>query len=466
MEEREDLVPESEATPAPDTAPEKDDHCEAESAATTALPEEPALEAAPDWSFGAEAPAPVQTGGMGRFFCIFGAVIALCAALLIATLFLGENGIRLYRTITHERTVFVKQDGAGENGLLAPEEAAALITKSTVTVMVRTETGVGHGTGFIYSADGYICTNHHVVNDAVTVQVVFYDGECVDATVVGGDAAADVAVLKVNKTGLTPVKLGSSAATLVGESVVIVGTPLDLAYANTATFGRISATNRILMLSDGSSTVTTRMRVLQTDAGVNFGNSGGPMANMYGEVIGIVVRKETVINRVSESGVAQTYPVEDIGFAIPIDGARIIIDAIINNGEFTGENPVATGRTLMGLTGRGLLGGYWYSSLTEGEYQVSETEVEGYVYMPMDGVYVTVAESANVRGKIQAGDMITKINGRNMYTIYDVIDIVNSHEAGDVLTVTVMRPAGADYTHCEELTFEITLYGEDLSKGE
>ena len=279
-----------------------------------------------------------------------------------------------------------------------------------------------------------------------------------DATVVGTNEAADIAVLKINKTGLTPVKIGSSAATLVGESVVAVGTPAKLDYASTATFGKISATNRIVSITnDAGTAVTKRMRVLQTDTSVNPGNSGGPLANMYGEVVGIVVMKVSYFGGTVFDG---------IGFAIPIDGARIIIDAIIANGAFTGENPVATGRTLMGVTGRGLVGGYWYSSLTAESIESSETEVEGYVYMPFDGVCVTVAESANVKGKILAGDMITKINGQNMYTINDVIEIVNLHEAGEVLTLTVMRPTGTDYTNCEELTVTVMLFAENLSKGE
>ena len=364
-----------------------------------------------------------------------------------------ETGIRIYNVVTHDRTVFVKDEGAKEHGMLAPEEAADLIKKSTVTVTVRTKTGTGHGSGFVYSSNGYICTNHHVVEDAVSVQVILPDGQAIDATVVGTNAAADIAVLKINKTGLTPVKLGTSSAALVGESVVAVGTPATLDYAATATFGKISATGRVVSITDENGTVTKRMTVLQTDTSVNPGNSGGPLANMYGEVIGIVVMKVSYYGGSVFDG---------IGFALPIDGAKVIIDAIIKDGKFEGENPIATGRSLLGVTGRGLLGGYWYSSLTADEIKQSETEVEGYVYMPFDGVLVTIAESVNVKGKILAGDMVTKINGLNMYTIYDVINMVNRHGAGEVLTITVKRPVGGDYANCEELTFEITLLAEDL----
>lgn len=404
-----------------------------------------------DWKFGTDTKsAPAQSGKQSskRFFGVFGAVVAICMALLIVTLFLGDAGIKIYRTVTNERTVFVKEQNDGASGLLAPEEAADLIKKSTVTVSVRTATGTGHGSGFVYTADGYICTNYHVVEDAVAVQVVLPDGNALDATVVGVDEMADIAVLKINKTGLTPVKLGSSAAALVGESVVAIGTPAKLDYAGTATFGKISATNRIVALTDDSGVVTKKMTVLQTDASVNPGNSGGPLANMYGEVIGIVVMKVSYFGGTTFDG---------IGFALPIDGAKVVIDAIIKDGKFEGENPIATGRSLLGVTGRGIVGGYWYSDLGADNVLQSETETEGYTYIPYDGVYVVNVSGVNAVGKLQEGDIITKINGLNMYTVYNIIDHVNRYSANEVVTVTVMRPDGEGY---RELNVDIVLLSE------
>ncbi|MBR2011039.1 MAG: trypsin-like peptidase domain-containing protein [Clostridia bacterium] len=405
-----------------------------------------------DWKFGATASrAPAAQPGKKegkRFFGVFGAVIAICMALLVVTLFLGDTGIKIYRTLTNERTVFVKEYDNGDSGLLAPEQAADVIKKSTVTVSVRTQTGTAIGSGFIYTADGYICTNHHVVENAVTVQVILPDGEAVDATVVGTDEMADLAVLKINKTGLSPVKIGRSATALVGESVVAVGTPAKLDYAGTATFGKISATNRIVALTDDSGVVNKKMTVLQTDASVNPGNSGGPLANMYGEVIGVVVMKVSYFGGTVFDG---------IGFAIPIDGARIVIDAIIANGKFEGENPIATGRSLLGVTGRGVVGGYWYSDLTADSVSQSETEKAGYTYMPYDGVYVINVSGANAVEKLQQGDVITKINGLNMYTVYDIINQVNRFPANQTVTLTVKRPDGAEY---RELNIDIVLLSE------
>ncbi len=420
--------------------------------------ESPVDEAAPpviaaDWQFGKrETPKPpAPTGNTKRFAGMFCGVVAVCLALLIALLFLGDAGIKIYRTITHERTVFVEgnnSSGGGESVLLAPEQAADLVKQSTVTVSVRTESGTGIGSGFVYTADGYICTNHHVIEDATIVQVILSDGETVDATVVGSDAMSDIAVLKINKTGLTPVKLGSSAAALVGEEVVAIGTPAKLDYAGTATFGKISYTNRIVSLTDESGVVTKKMTLLQTDASVNPGNSGGPLANMYGEVIGIVVMKVSYFGGTVFDG---------IGFAIPIDGAKTVIDAIIKDGKFEGVNPIATGRSLLGIGGIGILGGYWYSDPAVSDRIQSKTEVEGYTYIPYDGVYVIAVNEANAIDKLQVGDIITKINGLNMYTVYDVIDQVNRYPVNETVTVTLMRKTGTDY---EQINVEIILLEE------
>ena len=417
--------------------------------AGAASEEEPCAEVPLSWSFGAgqsTSEPSRKARGAGRFAGVFAAVVAVTLALLVVLLLLGDTGIRIYRTLTYERTVFVREEDT-DGTMLSPEEAAALVRASTVTVSVKHTDAQGIGSGFIYTADGYICTNHHVIEDALEVQVILPTGEAVDATVVGSDEAADVAMLKIDKTGLTPVKLGSSAAALVGESVVAIGTPYSLEYSGTATFGKISYTNRLLPIKDSAGNVTKVMRVIQTDTPVNNGNSGGPLANMYGEVIGVVVMK------LATSG---TTVFDSIGFALPIDGVKTIADAIIRDGSFTGENPIASPRSLLGVTGRGLKGGYWYSDPAAEMLTESQTEVQGYFHMPVDGVYVTAVSGQNSAGKIKSGDIIVKIDGLRMYNIYDVIGAVNRHQAGETVKVTLMRPSGSTYT---ELTVDIVLAG-------
>jgi serine protease Do len=247
---------------------------------------------------------------------------------------------------------------------------------------------------------------------------------------VGYNEIADLAVLKVEAQGLVPLALGSSADLLVGDAVVAVGTPASIDYVGTATFGKISATNRLLPLTKEDGSVSHKITVIQTDTSLNPGNSGGPMADMYGRVIGIVVRK------ILQYG-GKTY--EGIGFAIPIDGAKVILDAIIKDGSFTGDNPLAEGRSLLGVTGHGGVKDMWYCANADGTITSSETEQPGYYKMPADGVYVMSADGANVQSKLQAGDVILAVNGLRMTTIQDVIAAVNRHYAGETVTVTVLR---------------------------
>lgn len=391
------------------------------------------------WGFG-ERNAVLQTEpkkekkktGQIAFFAIFGAIFGICVLLLFLTLWLGDGGFEIIRNIKSERVVYVREDD-GTSGLLTPHEAAQKVGASTVTILVTTELGSGNGSGFIYSADGYIITNHHVIEDATAVQVVLSTGVAYDATVKGYNEEADIAVLKIEAQGLVPVTLGSSADLLVGDDVLAVGTPAKLDYAGTTTFGKVSATDRLLALTDTSGTVVKKMTLIQTDTSVNPGNSGGPLADLYGKVVGVVVMK------VSTYG-GTTY--DGIGFALPIDGVKLIADAIIEKGTFNGDNPIAEGRSLLGVTGHGGTKGMWYSDEADaatGAMDASQTEKDGYHLMKESGVYVTAVNGGDAVGKMQAGDIITKINGLQVSTVYDLIDEANRHYAGETVTLTVLR---------------------------
>ena len=382
----------------------------------------------PAWDFGKE-PAP-KRGGTGKFFAVFGGIFALCVCLLVAALFLGDRGLRITRTLHTERTIYVREDD-GTSGLLTPSEAADLVRRSTVTIVVKTAAGKGIGSGFVYDGAGHICTNYHVIEDAERIQVVLPDGKAVDAAVVGYNAVADLAVLHIDAEGLVPVRLGSSTDLLVGDAVVAIGTPYDLELAGTATFGNVSATNRLLPLADGAGTVYRKITVIQTDASVNPGNSGGPMANMYGEVIGIVVRKVVGNGAVSYEG---------LGFALPIDGAKVILDAIIQDGAFHGVNPLAEGRSLLGVTGYGVQAGRWYRvDPATNNVDASDEAQAGYTYAAANGVYIDAVTGAGVATVLRTGDIITAVDGLEMNTITDVIGAVNRHYAGEIVTLTLYR---------------------------
>lgn len=377
------------------------------------------------WDFRA-APVPTPKESKRTFFAVFGGVVALCLALLTLVLFMGEGGFQIIRTLYNERVVYVREYDE-QSGLLTPNEAADVIKKSTVTISVITKTGRGTGSGFVYDDKGHICTNYHVIKDAVTVQVVLPDGTAHTAEIVGYNKDADVAVLRVQVAGLVPAKLGSSSALLVGDDVVAVGTPYGLELVATSTFGKVSYVNRLLPIDDdGDGTYEKKILVIQTDASVNPGNSGGPMADMYGRVVGIVVRK------MSNN--------ESLGFAIPIDGAKQIFDQIIEKGSFSGDNPIVEGRSLLGVTGHGGEKGMWYTTdPTTGLVQSSPTAVEGYYYMPADGVYVMSADAANAKGKFRVGDVILSVNNFVVRDTADLIKTVNRFPVASTVSVKVWR---------------------------
>lgn len=399
------------------------------------------------WDFGAAEPrfSRKKTKGKTAFFGVFSAVLAVCLALTIGLLFLGENGFHITKTLEIFRTVYTKEDSEG-SGLLSAQEAADLIGRSTVTVVVYVATqsegntyfATATGSGFVYDAKGHICTNHHVIAGATHVQVILPDGATIDAEVVGSDEASDLAVLKADPAKLTPAALGSSAELLVGDSVVASGSPLGMELSGTFTFGKVSCVDRWIAVDDnGDGTYEKKIRVIQTDTGVNPGNSGGPMADMYGRVVGVVVRKM--------SGK------EAIGFAIPIDGAKTVLDAIIRDGSFTGQNPLAEGRSLIGVTGHGGQKGMWYTTdeLT-GSVKSSPVQKEGYYHMPVNGVYVMEVSGQNAIGVLRTGDVILSVNGLFVFDTPALINAVNLHRVGQKISLGIWRDGAA-------LTVEITL---------
>ena len=440
MEENKELAPltPEESAPAAQTIPQAQEGT-ASSPSTgeevAPLAQEPTPEgepeSAPTWDLVAEPYLPQKKGGGLRFFAVFGGVFAICVALLVATLFLGDGGFTVIRKLYNERVIYVREDD-GTSGLLTPNEAADVIKKSTVTVVSYFEDGTtAIGSGFVYDANGHICTNFHVIEGASLVQVILPAGHAVDVQVVGYDEPADLAVLKTDAEGLVPAALGSSVELLVGDAVVAVGCPVSLELPLTATFGNVSATRRLVAIYDNAGNVTHKLNLIQTDASVNPGNSGGPMADMYGKVIGIVVRKYTGNGSIAYEG---------LGFAIPIDGARVVLDAIIKNGSFTGQNPVAEGRSLLGVTGFGVEEGLWYQmDEVSGKVMTSQTAKEGYIQMPATGAYVSGINQLNAADRLQVGDIITALDGLRITSIQSLISSVNLRHAGEEVTLTVLR---------------------------
>ncbi|MBQ6213236.1 MAG: trypsin-like peptidase domain-containing protein, partial [Ruminococcus sp.] len=268
------------------------------------------------------------------------------------------------------------------------------------------------GTGFIITEDGYIVTNSHVVYDeeykageAVEVSVLFSDETEHEASIIAYDPDTDIAVLKVDEKNLKPAVLGDSDELRVGELVIAVGNPLGFDLFGTVTSGIVSALNRKININD------KKMNLIQTDAAINSGNSGGPLLNSCGQVIGINSAKMS--SSYSSSGAS----VEGLCFAIPIKEAKTIIDDLINYKY---------------VTGRPTMGGITTNDISEAQSR--------YWNIPI-GVYVrTIQEgsAADIAG-IQIGDVIIDIEGEPVSTAQELNEIMEKYKAGDIITLTVSR---------------------------
>ena len=267
------------------------------------------------------------------------------------------------------------------------------------------------GTGFIITEDGYIVTNAHVVYDeeydageAIEVSVLFSDESEHEASIIAYDEETDIAVLKVDEKDLKPAVLGDSDELRVGELVIAVGNPLGFDLFGTVTSGIVSALNRKIDINE------KKMNLIQTDAAINSGNSGGPLLNSCGQVIGINSAK------MSASYSSNMASVEGLCFAIPMKEAKVIIDDLINY-------RYVTGRPQIGINTN----------------DISEAQAR-YWDLPV-GVYVrTVQEgSAAEQAGIEVGDVIIDIEGTAVSNAQELNDVKNKFKAGDIITLTVYR---------------------------
>lgn len=291
-----------------------------------------------------------------------------------------------------------------ENASSDAEGALSLqaIYVKMIPSVVSVSTDGGTGTGIIMSEDGYIITNHHVIANARQIVVMTHDEQTYPAERIGSDETSDLAVLKIEpKTALTAAEFGDSDALRVGDSVVAIGDPLGVRLRGTMTDGIVSAINRDLMVND------REMTLIQTNAALNNGNSGGPLINCYGQVVGI--------NEVKLSNYYSTT-IEGLGFAIPISIAKPIIDELIEKGY-------VAGRPAIGISGEQL-----------------PMAVRAFYGLP-DGVYITyVSESSDAYQKgIRKGDILTAVEGTPVTTVDEMNQLKNSHIAGDTIRVTVFR---------------------------
>lgn len=264
-----------------------------------------------------------------------------------------------------------------------------------------TETPLGAGSGVVYSADGYIITNNHVVKDAQSIYITFADQTSLKAEVVGTDAHTDLAVLKVEASGLTPAPLGDSDAIRVGEVAIAIGNPLGQ-LAGTVTVGYISAIRPDMNL-DG-----TKLNFLQTDAAINPGNSGGALVNERGQLIGINTLKY-VYAGTDENG--NPIPSEGMGFALPINDVRPIVEELIANGTIL--------RPALGIRG----------------YNVTEQMGLPEGLLIAEAIEGSAAEEAGLK----ANDIITAVDGTPTPNFDVMTDYLATKQIGDTVSLTVIR---------------------------
>ena len=293
--------------------------------------------------------------------------------------------------------------------LMSAAEVYAKNVNSTVgiTTSITTNfwgyqtTSAASGSGFILTADGYILTNHHVIDGSSAITVSMYNGESYDAALIGYDESNDIAVLKISAEGLTPVVLGDSDNMNVGDDVVAIGNPLgELTFSLTA--GTISAKDRQITMSTGAT-----MNLMQTDCAINSGNSGGALFNMYGEVIGITNAKYST----SSSSEAS---IDNIGFAIPMNHVRSIVTSIIEKGYIT--------KPYIGVS-------------------VNDVSADAQRYgLPQGAAIASVSEgSPAAEAGLAINDIITEVNGVAISGSGDLVSTVGKAEVGEVLKLKVYR---------------------------
>ena len=297
---------------------------------------------------------------------------------------------------------------------LTTEQVADMVSPSVVVITTeqvvysqwswygQNQVESGAGSGVIISSDGYILTCAHVVDGASTITVTIGDKDYT-ATLVGEDTTSDIAVIKIDADGLTPATVGNSDGLKVGQSVMAVGNPLG-ELGGTVTGGMISALNRSVTIQ-GSSSVNT-MSLIQMDASVSPGNSGGGLFNMNGELIGIVNAKSS------------SSDAEGLGFAIPINDAIKVAQELLENGY-------VTGRPYLGIT---------YLAVEDAQ-TAAQLGVNAY------GVYVVEVVKGGPAEKagLQAGDRIVSVDGTEIASKDDLGTLMQKHAAGDTLSITIAR---------------------------
>lgn len=371
-----------------------------------------------------------QRGGSFKTIVCTAAISMICGAGggVIATKALDDGKQEVTVTTTKQQSPSNVTSVSSSQGLTtsqAAEKAAPsvveILTQGTTTTygfFGGTYTSQSAGSGVIISSDGYIITNHHVVEDGETFTITTYDGTEYEATLIGSDAKSDIAVLKVETDDLIPATLGDSSTVQVGDTAIVIGNPLGT-LGGTVTDGIISATSRTITVNDQA------MELLQTNAQINSGNSGGGLFDGNGNLIGIVNAKDS---GTTSSGTT----IEGLGFAIPINTAFDVATQLIENGEVTNRATI----------------GVYLQELTQstGRYTA--------------GLYITevIKGSGAEAAGLQAYDRIVEANGRSISSYEDLSASLLGKNVGDPFDMTVERDG-------KQISVTVTLTGSISSSN-
>ena len=355
------------------------------------------------------------------------------------------SGTALYYAYNHPTTsIFHSSNSASNNAATFTEgsisEIANSVSKSVVSIITNTSTtgsfftgqvSQAAGTGFILSSDGYIATNKHVVANATKIGVILDDGSTYeDVELIGTDPINDFAIIKIKDVkDLTPIKIGDSKTTNIGQQVIAIGNALGT-YQNSVTSGIISGKGRSLTASDSSrTTYETLSDMIQTDAAINGGNSGGPLVNAAGEVIGI--------------NTAYASQGNNVGFAIPINSVKGIMAGVLKDGKFE--------RAVLGVR---------YQTITPLIAKEKKLDVTAGAYVKgSNNVSAVIKGSAGDKAGIKDGDIITAVNDTKIGTAGSLGSLIGEYAVGDTVKLEVYR----DKKYIE-LNVKLEAYDADSAK--
>lgn len=353
----------------------------------------------------------------GKVFAALIIAIVLIVAIALAAVFIGNHRSGNQDQTSSGDSIKIgesKSYSAGSSGQLSSVEIAAKVKPSVIAVVVNTDGGesTGEGSGVVMSVDkdkgrSYIVTCAHMINSPGTsVQIQLEDGTTYDAQVVGYDNRTDIGVISVKTTKLTPAEFGDSSVLKVGEPVYAIGNPGGTQFYGSVTAGIISAIDRPTASSESGYT----MECIQHDAAINPGNSGGALVNSYGQVIGI------------NSSKIASEDYEGMGFAVPISVAKKSTDSIMKHGY-------VTGRAKLGIQ---------YMPCTDNEAYAQVLKLNK---LPNGSVVIAkISDDSSFTGtKVQAGDIITAVNGKDLKTSSALLETVEKAKPGDKMKLTMGR---------------------------